>query len=380
MSRVAHLALWQSALSFGVLEAVLNVNIPESLLLPHHPDGSIAFTSQNMRVLCVELIRVLKSAGKDERAARARSAKDIVTAALLALDEAALPWKNSRGIFRETGLSKDEEAEMICSLTTLSNGIYIALHGICREELMARADANDALPRRLPSRSELSSGVARYVYKRKLIEAGWCPFTVHGLVYDSHSLALLAFASARKPFIRRAEGEHARCTSARCSIHDIDATEYKTQHTTAGCTCEFIRPAFSSITSLLVDGKIPVLTYDGQGLKIRRAEVGLYVAISHVWADGLGSTAEQGLPTCQVIRIATAARELVPSGAFWVDSLCVPRKEDLRKKAIHLMAQTYRHAAKCGITIVRVNNLNKDKWQILTRRRELLSDLGPSYR
>ncbi|KAI0713034.1 hypothetical protein C8T65DRAFT_164123 [Cerioporus squamosus] len=347
MTRRAHLALWQSALSFGVLEAVLDGHIPERLLLSDQTDGSIALTCQNLCVLCVELIRVLKSAGGGERAARARRAKDVVTRALLALDEAALPWKNARGIFRSTGLTKDEEAEMICSLATLSNGLYIALHGICREELMARAGAhNELLPGGLPRRSEVSSGVARFVYQRRMIEAGWCPFTVHGLVHDSHALALLAFAFARKPFVRRAQDEHAGCTPARCSIHDIDSSWYTTQHTTPECSCDFIRPTFSGISGLLLDDEIPVLTYEGKSFKISRAVDGGYVAISHVWADGLGSTTEQGLSTCQVVRISTAARELVPIGAFWIDSLCVPSREDLRKKAIHLMAQTYRRAAK----------------------------------
>jgi hypothetical protein len=70
-----------------------------------------------------------------------------------------------------------------------------------------------------------------------------------------------------------------------------------------------------------------------------------YVAISHVWADGLGSTTEEGLPLCQIKRLSAITRELVPDGAFWIDSLCVPAVRDMRNRAIGLMAQTYKDAA-----------------------------------
>ena len=63
---------------------------------------------------------------------------------------------------------------------------------------------------------------------------------------------------------------------------------------------------------------------------------GTHITISHIWADGLGDTTEAGLPTCQLVRIASYARQLVSDGAFWV--------EDLRKAAIRLMAETYLRA------------------------------------
>ncbi|RPD58599.1 hypothetical protein L226DRAFT_572873 [Lentinus tigrinus ALCF2SS1-7] len=345
MTRRDHLALWQSALSFGVLEAILDMHIPERLLLCQ-TDCSIAFSSHNMCILCVELLRDLKSAGKQTRGARARSIKDVLTRALLALDEAALPWKDSRGIFRDTGLTKDDAAEMICSLTTLSTGLYIAVHSICRKELIwADADSRERT-HTLPKRSEVSAGSATYVLQRKMIAAGWCPFTVHGVTHDSLALALLAFACARKPFVRKAQVEHTSCTSARCIIRDIDSAGYTTQHTPDACSCPFVSPPLSAISDLLLKNEVPVLTYDGHNLSVRRAGDRPYVAISHVWADGLGSTTEHGLPMCQVMRISTAAHKLIPSGAFWIDSLCVPGKVDLRKRAIRLMAQTYRLAEK----------------------------------
>ncbi|KAI0737349.1 hypothetical protein C8Q80DRAFT_1076534, partial [Daedaleopsis nitida] len=105
-----------------------------------------------------------------------------------------------------------------------------------------------------------------------------------------------------------------------------------------------LAPPLPHISALLSSGKIPVVVYNGEALAVRSAEDSPYVAISHVWADGLGSTTEDGLPTCQIARIAAHAREFVPDGAFWVDALCVPAVRELRKRAIRLMADTYRRA------------------------------------
>ncbi|EIW56617.1 uncharacterized protein TRAVEDRAFT_87268, partial [Trametes versicolor FP-101664 SS1] len=107
-----------------------------------------------------------------------------------------------------------------------------------------------------------------------------------------------------------------------------------------------IRPPIEEITKLLRDGIIPAVVYDGAFLRVRPATEGSYVAISHVWADGMGSTTEDGLPACVVKRIASLVQGLHPeTGAFWMDSLCVPDSRDVRKRAIKLMTQTYRDAA-----------------------------------
>ena len=45
---------------------------------------------------------------------------------------------------------------------------------------------------------------------------------------------------------------------------------------------------------------VPVVIFDGEELHVRPSNAGPYVAISHVWADGLGSKTEVGLPKCQV--------------------------------------------------------------------------------
>ncbi|KAI0326225.1 hypothetical protein GY45DRAFT_1310841 [Cubamyces sp. BRFM 1775] len=136
------------------------------------------------------------------------------------------------------------------------------------------------------------------------------------------------------------------CQPTTNRVLTVDTETYKPQHVTTGCTCSFVQPPITEIRALLQNNEILALIFDGEGIVVRSTSAGPYVAISHVWADGLGSVAEAGLPICQVQRISGGARELVQDGAFWLDSLSVPAERDLRRKAIVLMAKTYEQADK----------------------------------
>ena len=76
-------------------------------------------------------------------------------------------------------------------------------------------------------------------------------------------------------------------------------------------------------------------------------ENGDYVAISHVWSDGLGhSPGVNALPECQIRRLhdlilVTGLREPI----VWIDALCVPAENGPGKRsALAQMADVYRNA------------------------------------
>ena len=80
-----------------------------------------------------------------------------------------------------------------------------------------------------------------------------------------------------------------------------------------------------------------------------------YIAISHVWADGLGNTRRNSLPLCQLITLRARLFRLVEIYwsssilprimAFWIDTLCVPLTSKVtRKKAITKMQDVYRQS------------------------------------
>ena len=54
-----------------------------------------------------------------------------------------------------------------------------------------------------------------------------------------------------------------------------------------------------------------------------------YVALSHIWADGLGNPFKNSLPLCQLNRLQNAVKNLqnhsepnIRGCSFWVDTLC----------------------------------------------------------
>lgn len=76
-----------------------------------------------------------------------------------------------------------------------------------------------------------------------------------------------------------------------------------------------------------------------------------YVAISHVWSDGLENPNANALLTCQVKQIFRLVNNLYctsrESIAFCIDTLCCPVElSSARARAIILMRETYQSANK----------------------------------
>ena len=189
-------------------------------------------------------------------------------------------------------------------------------------------------------------GVAN-LHQKDMIRSGWCPFVTR--VVGSSGICALGYASTKSPFVRDGSDGHAKCSTAACVIDNIDTSTYRSRHVVPSCECPFIKPPLEAVLQALQLGEIPVVRYSSMKneLSVLRASEISYVAISHVWADGLGSTTEGGLPTCQIRDLSKKVKQIPSSdtGAFWMDSLCVPEKRELRKRAIGLMAKTYRDAS-----------------------------------
>ena len=204
--------------------------------------------------------------------------------------------------------------------------ILLALSRIARTVLR-----NDTAVHTLDSTRMLQELITTY---REELAASWSSDTGYEIErLLGAGIPFVAYAVASKPTINRSKF--------------VDPSKYNPLHVHPDCSCAFLGPNASDVIGLLSKNRIPVVVAldDGQ-LSVRDSVDGDYVAISHVWADGLGSTTEEGLPRCQVARLARLARDLVPGGAFWVDALCVPQDKGSRRRAIGLMARTYEEASK----------------------------------
>jgi hypothetical protein len=193
---------------------------------------------------------------------------------------------------------------------------------------------------------------------QELIQSGWCPFTIANILLPSNSPSLFEYARLFRDHPSFIHQDHAECKASNCAVANVDTSTYKTKHNDIFCKgehdCEILTPNMDVVRVKLEIGKIPVVSFvENQGLMTLGNEDGPYVAISHVWADGMGSTSEKGITMCVVKFLSEAATASFNSThdteldtiPFWIDSLCVPSETDFRRKAIGLMAETYASAA-----------------------------------
>jgi hypothetical protein len=195
------------------------------------------------------------------------------------------------------------------------------------------------------------------IQTRQLMERNWCPFTINKLECTA-SYPVFYWLWARG-FDGLSTKSHAKCDKHNCRAYHVeDESTYRAKHAD-GCAgdCGFFQPTLKKVYAILDSGKLPIIVAktDGQnptGFTLNvveyntAAQIPKFVAFSHVWADGRGSNTEKGLPLCQMNFLCETCKALPQqtSIAFWIDSLCVPAKKDLRKKAIRQMARVYQHA------------------------------------
>ncbi|ESK91662.1 het domain protein [Moniliophthora roreri MCA 2997] len=332
-------ALHQCHLTFGLLEATLEEKVLSDLLLHRSSSGKKMMTTRN-------LIPLLHSWRRRIQAARAgshdafigwfrRAEKALQDARATLLDELVRPESSP---FRQAEMPQEDVAEILYMVAAMGEALTVSLRQFG-----------------LPSTQGLDWGfvigpINRY--DKQLVAAGWCPLMVRIL---GQSVCTLGYATMLEPYVRKdvERRGHTGCSAAECTRNNIDASTYTTRHAVDGCRCSFSKPSLDAVTETLLQWQIPVITIEHSHdnhhlqLKCKNATNIPYVAISHVWVDGLGSVTEAGLPSCQLERLAELTGGLVPGGALWMDGLCIPGGRglrELRKRAIGLMAQTYRDA------------------------------------
>jgi hypothetical protein len=215
---------------------------------------------------------------------------------------------------------------------------------------------------------------------QKLLGAGWCPFKVHEVLSDYSYMTIYYISRLRDPMAPHIS--HAACTSDRCVGNNVDMANYTTRHVEASCACPHTSVPEEKIRSVIDAGGIPIVrvkvSRDGDvHLEVKEADSSArYIAISHVWSDGLGNPHSNSLPQCQLRYLARSIKRLTPPMSdfarglvsipqlnmavdgknmaiiwgptewFWLDTLCIPvgadaRSITLKSKAINQMAAIY---------------------------------------
>ncbi|KAI8978235.1 hypothetical protein BD414DRAFT_538857 [Trametes punicea] len=349
LSLRSDVALWLSAMTFGLFEAATDYSIPESLFLVRGTaEGDMILSGARILEFLVFWDRTCGHPAVGVASNwfnRGQEVAHLLQRAIGALEE---EWFDASSVCFRAGLSQVERFKIVGPVT-------LAVAALC--DTATRIWANAVIPEMNELREFLSgtgshgkvADFATFACKRIMWEAGWCRNLLENVEFAKWPKVYthLSNLSQLPPYIRASTDEHKRCTESSCVFYNLKGVTYVPRHVDPSCHCDYTKPLLQDIHDLLSNGLIPVVAYDETHLRVLPSNATPYVAISHVWAEGMGSTSDEGLPTCTVARIANCARRLLPeTGAFWMDSLCVPKESSLRKLSIKLMTDIYRDAAK----------------------------------
>lgn len=141
--------------------------------------------------------------------------------------------------------------------------------------------------------------------------------------------------------------DHSNCIKDYCKLNQIDEQTYKTRHASLGCACNFVGPNMLEVAEILQSGGIPVIAIktmpDNRECRLRVVSVQPgqfsrtpFVAISHVWGDGMGNAKANALPTCQIRRLKSLVEPVYSKISNCCNSSLEPRAGKLGDDTISL--------------------------------------------
>lgn len=165
------------------------------------------------------------------------------------------------------------------------------------------------------------------------------------------------------------QSHHASCDRNKCQAGDSVTSGQVTRHVRDSCGCKFLRVDEDLLADCLKKGCLPLLrlkedtSSDKMTIEVvASTESTSYVALSHVWADGLGNPTATALPRCQLSRLkslmdnldfkyldtsfASEQPEDAPEMLLWCDTLCCPVvSRKAKNMALRQMYRTYNEAS-----------------------------------
>ena len=265
----------------------------------------------------------------------------------------ALLWAKHPKFPRNVSLSIASVAELV---ETVANQAFAKL-GITPE-------TQDFHPELLTENSFGNWGVEDFAVD--MTRNGWCPYEATTELAKSTCLAYNFFCS-RITFEDSARN-HQVCTAEACQASLVTFKKADGPcHRLPGCACSTVAiqdADKAAMSEMLINGRIALVRiHDKKDNKDKVADLevipeslkGTHVAISHVWADGLGNKRDNVLQHCQIwylqrvlqdLREKTSKSSSDIDPSFWIDTLCCPIQDMAAKKqAIRLMRKIYSRAS-----------------------------------
>lgn len=199
----------------------------------------------------------------------------------------------------------------------------------------------------------------------RLVRSGWCPSQIEVIMRSSLSLQTLYFFASMQGSI--SIEHHGLCDNRKCVAHQVVLEDYATQHATKECRCKDSYVDLSSLSTVLTAGGLPLLRIrEGETLEELTVEVVAaqpdtrYLALSHVWMDGLGNAKANALPQCQLLQLRKLTQslraKLSPKNSqaellFWCDTLCCPVASGEGKNRVLAQMKNIYEQATCVLVL-----------------------------
>ena len=186
----------------------------------------------------------------------------------------------------------------------------------------------------------------------------WCPNVIARLTAEGW-LSLMGLYYCLHLPCPQSTINHEHCSAELCTALTINPHLYETAHTLQGCACSMLALEVQEIGRILKKGKLPLIEIDPHcdlsaiRLRLRDDDAQTpFVAISHVWADGLENVQKSSLPVCSLQEISRLVHKLPRDDSmsdelfpFWIDTICVPVEPvELKQLALTLLREPYARA------------------------------------
>jgi hypothetical protein len=204
---------------------------------------------------------------------------------------------------------------------------------------------------------------AASLFRNYLLQHGWCPYVLAKLLTSStHAYYLTSL-----PRKESRDFNHHSCSRTACTRNTINTSTYKSKHVVDGCFCQSVGAPLDDMISIIDGGGMPLVSYTRDQSNIGKIELikydshVRYIAISHVWSDGLGCQDQvNALPQCQLDLLDERLKDFRSSQTmkdpswwftgkpiYFIDSLCLPvgrENQRSRNLGIARLARTFAQA------------------------------------
>ncbi|PSN67163.1 hypothetical protein BS50DRAFT_588165 [Corynespora cassiicola Philippines] len=196
---------------------------------------------------------------------------------------------------------------------------------------------------------------------KALEQSGWCIGERKMLMRECNTTCLYYLSTIERSGLGK---DHTGCDESGCTALQMRYSEYQPLHVCLHHNrthCLRQGPRIRQVADILDRGSVPLIRVSSDGkcnlLALDNDDDLEYVAISHVWSDGMGNPKENKLNMCTLQHIQHLVNNLFDPERrpipFWIDTMCIPPQEhhftkhkESRKQGIAQMAQIYANASK----------------------------------